>query len=285
MSSLSTAPNAELLSINTATLGYRLPPQALVDALAGAGIRNVTFWRNDVAAAGGAASLAAMAHKAGLVVNSLCRGGMFPAATAEERRLRIEDNLRAIDDAAVLGARCLVLVCGGLPEGSKDLSAARTMVRDGIAAVKEHARLQGMKLAIEPLHPMTTADRSCINTLRLALDLCDELDPDMSGDIGVAVDAYHVWWDPEVKQQIARAGAKRLLDYHLCDWLAETTDLVFDRGMMGDGVIDLPQLRGWMHDAGYRGPHDVEIFSKRDWWTRPVEEVLTTCQQRFVSAT
>jgi sugar phosphate isomerase/epimerase len=131
-------------------------------------------------------------------------------------------------------------------------------------------------LAIEPLHPMQAADRACINTLEQALDLCDAL-----GDgLGVAVDVYHTWWDPKLEQQIRRAGKQRLLAYHICDWLVPTRDLLNDRGMMGDGVIDLPKIRGWMRAAGYDGMHEVEIFSSLDWWKREADEVLAVCKER-----
>ena len=173
---------------------------------------------------------------------------------------------------------------GGLPKESddrivsKDIAGAREMVRDGIGELREYARPAGMPLAIEPLHPMYAADRSCVNTLAHANDLCDEL-----GDgVGIAVDVYHVWWDPNLEREIERAGghAGRLLAYHICDWLVPTTDLLLDRGMMGDGVIDLPRIRSWMQAAGYRGPHEVEIFSANNWWKRDPDEVLTTCIDR-----
>jgi sugar phosphate isomerase/epimerase len=155
-------------------------------------------------------------------------------------------------------------------------------VRDGIAASLEYAREIGMPLAIEPLHPMQAAERACINTLEQALDLCDELDAARTGALGVAVDLYHVWWDPKLDTQIVRAGADRLLAYHVCDWLAPTRDLLNDRGMMGDGVIELKKCRGWMEDAGYSGYSEVEIFSDY-WWSRPGEEVLATCIARHKS--
>jgi len=212
----------------------------------------------------------------GLRVSGLCRGGMFPAVDAPGRQAAIDDNRRALDEAVALGAECLVLVVGGLPSGSRDLAGARRMVADGIAAILEPARAAAMPLAIEPLHPMYAADRACVNTLGQALDLCDAL-----GDgVGVAVDVYHVWWDPDLEAQIRRAGARRLLAYHICDWLVPTTDLLLDRGMMGDGVIDLPRIRGWMEAAGYRGCHEVEIFSARNWWRRDPDEVLATCIAR-----
>jgi sugar phosphate isomerase/epimerase len=205
---------------------------------------------------------------------------MFPAADRKGRQAALDDNLRAIDEAAALGARCLVLVVGGLPAGSKDLPGAREMVRDGIGEALGHARSAGVPLAIEPLHPMYCADRACINTLAQALDLCDALDSGKGGALGIAVDVYHVWWDPQLESQIERAGDKRLLAFHICDWLVPTTDLLNDRGMMGDGVIDLPRIRSWMEEAGYRGFHEVEIFSVRNWWKREPDDVLGVMKRR-----
>ena len=268
------------LSINTATM-WHSGLREVAEALCRHGIRGIAPWRNRVAEVG-VAQARRIFDDCGLTVTGLCRGGMFPATDATARQSSIDDNLRAVDEAAVLGARCLIMVCGGLPDGSKDLQAARHMVRDGLAAVLDHARASGVPIAIEPLHPMTTAERSCINTLRYALDLCDALDPQASGAIGVAVDAYHVWWDPDLESQLARAGTSRLHAFHICDWLVPTTDLALDRGMMGDGVIDLPQLRGWMESCGYQGMHEVEIFSSRRWWQRPIDEVLTVCRERHL---
>jgi sugar phosphate isomerase/epimerase len=170
----------------------------------------------------------------------------------------------------------LVLVVGGLLPGSKDLPGSRERVKEGIAAILPEARKAGVPLAIEPLHPMQAADRACINTLEQALDICDAL----GEGIGVAVDVYHVWWDPKLEGQIARAGKTRILAYHICDWLVPTRDLLNDRGMMGDGVIDLPKIRGMVECAGYAGFHEVEIFSKLDWWQRDPDEVLATCKDR-----
>ncbi len=205
---------------------------------------------------------------------------MFPARTAAGRKAAIRDNLKAIDDAATIGARCLVLVVGGMPAGSRDLAGARAQVKDGIAAILPHAKRCDVPIAIEPLHPMYAADRACVNTLSQALDLCDALDPKKTGALGVAVDVYHVWWDPQLEAQIRRAGAKRLLAYHICDWLVPTSDLLLDRGMMGDGVIDLKRIRAWVERAGYRGFHEVEIFSVNNWWQRDPDEVLVTLKQR-----
>lgn len=141
-----------------------------------------------------------------------------------------------------------------------------------------------MPLAIEPLHPMYAADRACVNTMAQALDLCDLLDPGRSGALGLALDVYHVWWDPELEAQIRRAGRERLLAFHVCDWLLPTRDLLNDRGMMGDGVIDIPRIRGWVEQAGFAGYSEVEIFSAENWWKRDGGEVLDTCMQRHRSA-
>jgi sugar phosphate isomerase/epimerase len=161
--------------------------------------------------------------------------------------------------------------------GSKDLSLSREKIKEGLAAILPEARKAGVPLAIEPLHPMQAAERACINTLEQALDLCDFF----KDGIGVAVDVYHVWWDPKLQQQIARAGKKRLLAYHICDWLVPTRDLLNDRGMMGDGVIDLPLIRSWVESGGYAGFQEVEIFSELDWWKRDPDEVLVTCKDRL----
>jgi sugar phosphate isomerase/epimerase len=208
-------------------------------------------------------------------VTGLCRGGMFPAADEAGRRAALEDNQRAVDEAAAIGAQCLILVVGGLPKGSRDLAGARRQVRDGLAALLPYARQAGVPLAIEPLHPMFAADRACVNTLAQANDLCDAL-----GDgAGVAVDTYHVWWDPEVAHEIARAG-RNILAYHVNDWLVPTTDLLLDRGMMGDGVIDLRAIRAMVEAAGYRGHCEVEILSAENWWKRDPDEVLRICIER-----
>ncbi len=274
------APPAGLLSINTATTRGRWGLAEAIEGCARHGIRGISPWR-DLLHAMGVANAARAIRAQGLTVTGLCRGGMFSARNARARKANIADNLRAIDEAHALEAQCLVLVVGGLAEGSKDIAGARAQVRDGIAAILPHAKAAGIPLAIEPLHPMYAADRACVNTLAQALDLCDALDRGRTGALGVAVDAYHVWWDPQLEAQIRRAGKRRLLAYHICDWLVPTTDLLLDRGMMGDGVIDLKRIRGWMMRAGYRGFHEVEIFSAKNWWQRDPDEVLAICKARY----
>jgi len=276
------------LSINTATLrkqhGQERPLIEILDDCARNGIRAVSPWRDQVAAAGLPATERTLrAH--GLELSGYCRGGMFTAADDAGLQLARDDNLRALDEACTLRAACLVLVVGALPGAlqgraeHKDIALSRRQVFDGIAWLLEQARARGMPLAIEPLHPMYAADRACVNTLEQALDLCDALDPQRSGALGVAVDLYHVWWDPKLQAQIERAGRERLLAFHVCDWLTPTTDLLNDRGMMGDGVIDIRQVRASVEANGFAGYSEVEIFSHR-WWGLSGEQTLRSCIER-----
>jgi sugar phosphate isomerase/epimerase len=261
------------IAINTATVKSWSLEQA-VEGCARAGITAMAPWR-DIVQACGLARAARLLRAHGMTVTALCRGGMFTAADETGRRAALDDNRRAVDEAAALGAKCLVLVVGGLAPGSKDIAGARRQVRDGLAALLPYARQAGVPLAIEPLHPMVAADRACVNTLAQANDLCEAL-----GDgIGIALDVYHVWWDPDLARQIARAG-KRIISYHVGDWLVPTTDLVFDRGMPGDGVIDLRGIREMVEAAGFAGYCDVEIFSAKNWWIRDPAEVLKICIDR-----
>ncbi len=272
------------LSINTATLRRQADLVGIVEACARAQIRAIDPGRDQVAAVGLPRAVKAV-KDAGLQLSGYCRGGMFTADSARLAEAR-DDNRRAVDEAAELGAPCLVLVVGGLPQysrlgsaPSKDLVAARMQVEEGIARLLDYARSAGLSLALEPLHPMYAADRACVNTLAQALDICDRLDPARTGGIGVALDAYHVWWDPALWDGIARAGKDRLLAYHVCDWLVPTRDMLNDRGMMGDGVIDLKRLRAAVEAVGYAGFSEVEIFSDA-WGERPLAEVLDVCIAR-----
>lgn len=268
--------DATLLSLNTATLG---PARSLEDAVEGClrhGIGGISPWRDKIAEVG-LKEAERMIKRAGLRVTGVCRGGMFTASDEAGRARALVENRRAVDEAASLGAECLVLVVGGLPPGSKDIAGARRQVADGIAATLDYARSVDVRLAIEPLHPMSAADRACVNTLAQALDLCDSL----GAGIGVAVDIYHVWWDPDLNAQIARGGRDgRLYAYHICDWLVPTRDMLTDRGMMGDGVVDLRAIRATMEQAGYRGLCEVEIFSATNWWPKPIDDILGTMVAR-----
>jgi sugar phosphate isomerase/epimerase len=261
------------LSLNTVTVKEKWGLAECIEGCARQGIPGISPWR-DVLQAMGVAAAARRTREAGLIVTGLCRGGLFTAADAAGRAAAIEENRRAIDEAHALGAQCLVMVCGGLRPGSKDLPGARAMVADGLAAILPQARAAGVTLALEPLHPMTCADRSVLSTLGQALDLCEAL----GEGAGVAVDVYHVWWDPDLARQMRRA-AGRIAAFHACDWLVPTTDLVFDRGMPGDGVIDIAAIRTMAEAAGYQGFTEVELLSRR-WWAEDPDQVLRVIRER-----
>ena len=275
------------LSLNTATVRKQGDLSQIIEACARHGIRAIDPWRDQVGAIGLDRAVRAV-RDAGLELSGYCRGGMFVADAAYRIEVR-DDNRRAVDEASALGAPCLVLVVGGLPQysragsaASKDIAAARAQVHDAIAEMLEYARQVNMPLAIEPLHPVYAADRACVNTTRQALDICDALDANRSGALGIALDVYHIWWDPELMAQIARAGKDRLLAFHVCDWLVPTSDILNDRGMMGDGVIDIRSVRHAVEAQGFAGYCEVEIFSNT-WWEKPIDEVLQTCITRHRS--
>ena len=268
-----------------------------VAAAARHGFAGVAPWR-DMVHETGVAESARILRGSGLRVTGYCRGGLFGAAGPEGLAAAIDDNKRMIDEAAAIGAECITVIGGGLASGSRDLALARRLFVDGLAAMRPHARAAGVALALEPLHPMYAADRGCITTLKEMLDIIDALgDGGSEGDrpnngpqhhrtprnsvLGIAIDAYHVWWDPELAAQIARAGS-RIIAHHICDWLVPTRVMLNDRGMMGDGVIDLRSIRSMVETAGYRGVQEVEIFSE-DWWNRPGDEVLAIAVERFKS--
>lgn len=212
----------------------------------------------------------------GLAAVSLVRGGFFPGISEAGRQAALDDNRRALDEAAAIGAPQLVLVCGAKPELS--LAENRRQITDGIAACIDHAAALGVKLAIEPLHPMYADCRSAINTLGQCNDLIDQLG---SGHVGIAADVYHIWWDPQLESEIQRAGT-RIIGFHVCDWLTPTTDFLNDRGLMGEGCIDIKGIRAMVDAAGFHGPIEVEIFSTRHWSRDPDEffhDILTSYQE------
>lgn len=269
------------LSLNTATVRKQGDLAEIIDACAKHGIRAIDPWRDQVAAVGLDRAVRAV-RDAGLELSGYCRGGMFTSDAARRGEVR-DDNRRCVDEAKALGAPCIVLVVGGLPqysrpgsEASKDIVAARGQVEEALAEMLDYAKQAKLPLAIEPLHPAYAADRACVNTTKQALEICDRLDPDRTGMLGVALDVYHIWWDPELMGQIARAGQDRLLAFHVCDWLVPTRDILNDRGMMGDGVIDIKSARAAVEAQGYAGFSEIEIFSN-DWWSKPIDEVLRTC--------
>ena len=259
------------------TKGWGL--EEAVDNYAEAGVSGITVWRQwldkrDTSKAG------ELIRSAGLEVVSLCRGGFYPALEQKSREDAIEDNKRAIEDAAAMGAPLVVLVCGAVP--GQSLIESRKQITDGIATTLSLAESLGIKLAIEPLHPMYADDRSAINTLSTANDVCDELNHPL---VGIAFDVYHLWWDPDLKAQTQRTlDTNRLFAYHVCDWMTPTTDLLNDRGLMGEGCIDLRGIRAMIERNGFEGMIEVEVFSNR-WWNRPSEYFLNLIKESFLKYT
>ncbi len=268
------AGNGGRLSLNQVTIPGWSVGEA-VDGCARHGIRYVGLWRDRVAEFGTEAS-ARVARDAGVGVSSLCRGGWFPAATAAGRRASIEDNRRAIEEARALGTATLVLVCGPAPD--RDLDGARCMVEDAVLELAPYAAECGVRLAIEPLHPMFAADRSVIATLAQAAAIAERCPPDR---VGVLIDAYHVWWDPAVYAEIAHAGP-RIFGFHISDWVVPLPDVLFGRGMMGDGVIELRRLKRAVDAAGYAGPIEVEIFN-RAINAMPGDDALALVKARYLA--
>lgn len=272
-------------AINTATLGFQCSIEQSIDAIAAAGFGGITPWRREVEGQN-VSSIAKRIRDAGLTTTGYCRSTYLPSNTAAGLQANIESNRRALDDAAILGADSFVVVVGGAPEGSKDIAEARKQVAEGVAQLLEYGKALGVKIALEPLHPVYAAERSCLNLLSEALDMCRQIEGTVPApSLGVCLDVYHVWWDPNLKRDIARAGAEnRIFCFHVCDWLVPTHDVLNDRGMMGDGIIDIPSIHAQVKKANYRGLVEVEIFSDRNWWKQPIAEILNVCTVRLSTA-
>jgi sugar phosphate isomerase/epimerase len=272
------------LALNTATLGHNLDGQGagwsverVIDACAERGLGGIVFWRREIGAR--AAEIGERVRAAGLQVVGLCRTPFLVGPLAPIGRTAVMDDFRrSIDMAAGLRAPVLTIVVGGVEPGTKGVSESLKLVADRVAEAAPYAAERGVKLALEPLNPVYGGNRSCLVTMRDAVDLCELIG---APNVGVAVDVYHVWWDTDLAAQLARAGAGRILGYHLCDWLADTSDVLLDRGMMGDGVADLRAIRGAVEGAGYVGPCEVEVFSSANWWRRDPGEVLDVMVERF----
>lgn len=271
-----------MVALNTATLGHNVEgagagwtPERTIEACAARGLGGIVFWRREIGAR--AAEIGARAKAAGLRVDGLCRAPFLVGPLASpDRAVTMGDFRASIDMAAELGAPVLTIVTGGVEPGTRGVSESLRLVADRVAEVAPFAAERGVRLALEPLNPVYGGDRSCLTTLRDALDLCDAIG---APNVGVAVDVYHVWWDTDLARQLARAG-DRILGLHFCDWLAETRDVLLDRGMMGDGVADIRAIRGWAEGAGYAGACEVEIFSAENWWKRDPAEVLDVMVER-----
>jgi sugar phosphate isomerase/epimerase len=268
-------------SINQMTVKQLSMPE-LAEACGQLGVTNVGLWREPVQSYGLEAT-AKLIRDAGLTVTTLCRGGFFMAIDPEERTKALADNRRAIDEAATLGTDTLVLVSGGLPAGSKDLHGARERIADALGELGPYAESLGVRLAIEPLHPMYASDRCVVSTLAQALDLAERFP---AHQVGVTVDTYHIWWDDRAPEQIARAGAGgRIHTFQLADWTTPLPEGVLNgRGQIGDGAIDMREWLGYVEAAGYTGPIEVELFND-GLWARDGREVLAETAQRFVTHT
>jgi len=269
-------PDLRRLCVHTMTV-KRWSLAEAIEGFTAAGIPGITVWRQHLEPQGAVVS-GRMLRDSGLRVASLCRGGFFPARTAAEREKAVADNLRAVDEAAAIGAPLVVLVSGAVP--GLPLEEARGQIADGIAAVVPHAEAAGVRLGIEPLHPMYAGDRCAVNTLRQANDIAERLATPV---VGVTVDVYHLWWDPDLEAEIRRAGP-RILSFHVCDWRCPTRDLLNDRGLMGEGCIPIRRIRRWVEETGYDGAIEVEIFSDELWAEDPraLLERIKTAYRAFV---
>jgi sugar phosphate isomerase/epimerase len=269
-------PRLARLSLNQRTTANWSLREA-VQGAAAAGLPAIGLWREPVAEVGVDVARRIL-DDAGLRVSSLCRGGFFTASDPAERAAAHDDNLRALDEAAGLGTTALVLVPGGLPPGDKDLTGARTRAAEAIAALVPAAVERGVTLAVEPMNPIYAADRGVVSTLAQALDIAEAYPPH---EVGVVVDTFHVWWEPGVHGQIARAG-ERIVSYQVCDWITPLpADSLLARGMMGDGHIDFPAFTRAVAATGYPGDVEVEIFHA-DVWAAPGDQVVATMARRYV---
>ena len=268
-------------SINQMTV-KQLSLSELVSACGDLGISHIGLWREPVQSYG-VEETAKLVRDAGLTVTTLCRGGFFTAIDPDERAAALDDNRRAVDEAAALGTDTLVLVSGGLPAGSKDLHGARERIADALAVLGPYAEEHGVRLAIEPLHPMYASDRCVVSTLTQALDLAERFP---AHQVGVTVDTYHIWWDDNAPAQIARAGAGgRIHTFQLADWTTPLPEGVLNgRGQIGDGAIDMREWQRYVEAAGYTGAIEVELFNDA-LWARDGREVLTETAERFITHT
>jgi sugar phosphate isomerase/epimerase len=273
-------PDLARLSVNQICVLLQWSLAQAIDGLVRHRVPTISVWREKLHEIGVAEARKRIGD-AGLAVSGLCFAGLISSPDPAEAAKARDDVRRAIDEAAGIGAACVVFLAGGVDPRDKDLGATRARVLDGLAQLADHARGAGVVIAIEPLHPMACATRSVLTTLKLANDWCDALKAD---DVfGITLDAYVTWWDPELPGEIARAG-KRIRAFHVSDWLTDTQDLRLDRGMPGDGVIDLPAIRRMVEAAGYTGHVEVEILSARNWWKRDPDEVVRTIVDRYATA-
>jgi sugar phosphate isomerase/epimerase len=273
-------PDLSRLSVNHVTLLEQCSMGQFADALVRHGIGCASLWRDKVREAGVSETARLLAER-GLALSGYCWGGLVTSPDQAEARTAVDEVRRALDEAAEVKAPCLVYVAGGVDPRDKDVAATRARALERTAELIPYARSVGVKIALEPLHPMACATRSVLSTTGLANDWCDQLGAE--DVVGIALDTYAIWWDPKIEREIARAG-RRICAFHISDWLVDTQDLRLDRGMMGDGLIDIAGLRRQVEAAGYEGAIEVEVFSRRNWWQRPPDEVLRVVKERFATA-
>ena len=272
------------LALNTATLGHNVEghgagwsPEQVIDACAERGLGGIVWWRRELG--NRAQEIGERTRQAGLKVGGLCRAPFLVGPMAPTPHQTMLDDFRdAIDQAAALGSPYLTIVVGGVVPGTRGVAESLARVTEIVGGASDYAKQAGVMLALEPLNPVYAGNRSCLVTVRDAVDMCQSIG---GSALGVAIDVYHVWWDTSLESQVNRLGRRQLCGLHVCDWLADTKDVLLDRGMMGDGVADLKGIRGIVERAGYDGLVEVEIFSANNWWKRPPEEVLDTCISRF----
>ena len=270
----------KLLSIHQATVLAQWTLKQAIEGIARNKLGAISVWRDKLLELGVKEAMRLL-DGSGLTVTGLSFAGLITSADKAEAAKARDEARRVFDEAAAIKAPSVVFVAGGVDPRDKDIKAARSRALDGLAELVPHARASGVKIALEPLHPMICATRSVLSTIKLANEWCDAVAAE--DVVGIAVDTYAVWWDPELEESIARAG-KRICAFHVSDWLADTQDLRLDRGMMGDGVIDIPRIRRMVEDAGYAGYREVEIFSARNWWKRDPDEVVRVVRERYQTA-
>ena len=268
----------DLLSINQVTTRDQWSLEQAVEGYSRQGIHGIAVWRDKMMEFGSPRNTRKLLKENGMSVSGFCIGGLLTSFDEATVQKDLDENRRIIEEAAIIESQALIFIAGGLPKGSKDIASARTRVLEGLSILLPEAKKNGVTIAIEPLHPMLAANRSVLTTMKEANDWCDLLDT--GPELGIAVDVYHVWWDPMLESEIKRAGS-RIAAFHVNDWLDDTKDLRLDRGMMGDGVIDIPKIRKWVESAGFNGYREVEILSQNNWWKKPPEEVVKVVKERY----
>ncbi len=267
-----------LLSINQWTTVKQWSLREAIEGYARHGVYGISVLRDKLLEIGAREAVQILGDN-NMIVTGYCVGGLLTDIDPSKFQKSLDQNFKIIDEAAEIKAQCIVFLAGGLPEGSKDIASARARCLEGLATLLPYARSAGVTIALEPLHPMVCGFRSVLATLAQANDWYEQLGA--GSELGIVVDVYHVWWDPALEREIKRAKG-RITAFHVSDWLMDTKDVRLDRGMMGDGVIDIPKIRQLVEATGYKGYREVEIFSSRNWWQRDPDEVIEIVKERYL---